>query len=59
MINDLTSYCLHLSSSQGMLYLRSIRGNYDTMLILRGVTPSIRPYVVTRGLIQIPQDGVL
>ena len=58
-MNDLAYYRFGLSISQWISYLSSIRGNYDTMLILRGVTPSIRPYVVTRGLIQIPQDGVL
>ena len=34
-------YFVRLSRSQGISYLREIRGNYGTMLILIGVSMSI------------------
>ena len=57
-MGDPESYCFHLSMSQGISYLRSSRGNYDTVSILRGVEISIRPYVATQ-IIWMPPDGVL
>ena len=60
-MDDIENYCFQLYRSQGMLAqsnLRASRGSYDIMLILRGVAPSIRPYVATRK-IRMPLDGVL
>ena len=58
-MGGLSNYCFHLSRSQGMSDLRASSGNYDTMLILRGVSPSIQPSVATRRVIWMPPDGVL
>ena len=57
-MDDLADYCFRLSRSQGMSYLRESRGNYDTMSILTGVAPSIRPYIVSQIRWMTP-DGVL
>ena len=53
-MDELASYCFHLYSSKGMLDLRSIRGNYDTIFILRGVAPSRWPSVIIRRVIWMP-----
>ena len=58
-MDDLANYCFNIYRSQEMSYLGAIRDNYDTMLILRGVAPSIRTYVVNRRVIWIPPDGIL
>ena len=58
-MDDLENYYFRLSRSQGMSDLREIRGNYDTMLILRGVASSIQPSVYNQRLIRMPPDGVL
>ena len=47
-MDDFANYCFHLYRSQGMLDFRESRGNDDTMSILRGLTPSIRPSLVTK-----------
>ena len=47
MIDDLENYCLQLYRSQGMLYLKSRRSKYESMLVLRVVSPSIRSPVAT------------
>ena len=57
-MDDLANDCFHLSRSQGMSDLGEIRGNYDTMLILREAAPSSRPYVATQIVIWMSQDGV-
>ena len=46
-MGGLANYCLQLSRSQGMSDLRASRGNYDTMLILKGFAPSSGPSVAT------------
>ena len=46
-MDDLEMYCFHHYMSQGMSDLRSTRGNYDTMMILRGVLLSSRYSVAT------------
>ena len=57
-MDDIENYCFQLSGSQGMLDLISSRGNYGTVLNLRGVSPSRRTYVATR-IIQMTPNGVL
>ena len=59
MMDDIANYCFHFYRSQQMLDFREIGGNYDIMLILRGVLLSIQPSVATRKLIQMPRYGVL
>ena len=59
MMGDIVNYCFHLSTSQGVSYLRESIGNYVTMLILRGVSPSSRPSIATQRLIRMPPDGDL
>ena len=59
MIDYIANYCLRLSISHGISYLRASRDNDDTMLILRGVALSNLPYVLTQRVIWIPPDGVL
>ena len=58
-MDDLENYCFHLYISQGMSDLRASRGNYDAILILRGVAPSSRSSEDTRRVIWMPSDGVL
>ena len=41
---DLSNYCFHLSMPQMMSYLRSITGNYDTMLVERSCTIKLALY---------------
>ena len=57
-MDDITNYCFHISRSQGMSDLMTRRGNYDTMLILRGVVLSSWTYVSTQVIWMLP-DGVL
>ena len=57
-MDDIANDGFHLSISQGMSDLKAIRGNYDTVSILRGVAPSIRPSKTTQ-IIWMPPDGVL
>ena len=59
MIDGLENYCFRLSRSQGMSDLREIISNYDTMLTLTIVAPSIQTSVATRRVIRMPQDDVL
>ena len=58
-MDDIANYCFHLSRSQGMQDLRASGGNYDTMIILRGLVPSSRNSVAIQRLIRIPLDDVL
>ena len=58
-MDDLATYCLHLYRSKGMLYLRTSRVNYDTILNFRGAALSSWPSVVTQRVIHMPPDGVL
>ena len=58
-MDDLENCCFHLSRSQGVSYLKASKGDYDTMFILREVSLSSRPSVVTRRLTWMPPDGVL
>ena len=44
---DIANCSFHLSNSQGMSDLMASIGNYDIMLILRGVEPSGWTYVAT------------
>ena len=50
-MGDLENCCCDISILQGMLYLRTSIGNYDTILILRVVAPPSRPYVETQRVI--------
>ena len=59
MIDDQENYCFQLSRSHGMLGLRERRGNYFTMLILRGVALSSWNFLATKRVIWMPLDGVL
>ena len=43
MVYGLANDCFVLSRSQRMSNLSERRGNYDTMLVLRGVVPSSWP----------------
>ena len=58
-MDDLANYCFHLSCSQVMLDLRESRGNYDSMLILRGVVTSSKTSVEIQRVIWMSLDGVL
>ena len=42
-----------------MSYLRSIVGNYDNVLISRGLAQSSRTYLATQSVIWMPPYGVL
>ena len=57
-MDNLANYCFQIFRSQGISDLRSRRGNYDTVPILRGAALSIRPSKKTE-VIWMPPDGVL
>ena len=57
-MDNLENYCFRISRSQCLSELRTSRGNYDTMSILRGVALSSRPFIATQ-IIWILLDGVL
>ena len=58
-MDDIENYCFQIYMLQGMSDLGSIRGNYDTISILRGVATPSQNYVTNRRVIWMPPDGVL
>ena len=57
-MDGLANYCFHLSRSQGMLDLKESRGNYDSMLILRGLVTSSKTSVAPQRVNWMSLDGV-
>ena len=57
-MDDFENYCLQIYRAQGIPDFMESRGSYETVLILREVALSSRPYVATQ-VIRMSPDGVL